>query len=91
LQSRWLNQNGYAIKVIVTIILLIAAVNVEAKMTMNYQANMSRVQDEQFLAGKTSLKAHVPFRKYVLSNDALLQQSGLYWKEYLNKTWLERM
>jgi len=79
------------IKVIATVVLLIAAVNVEAKMTLNYQANMNRVQDEQFLAGKTSLKAHVPFRKYVLSNDALLQQSGLYWKEYLNKTWLERM
>ncbi|WP_057881745.1 hypothetical protein [Companilactobacillus kimchiensis] len=60
-------------------------------MTMNYQANQNRINDEQFLAGKTGLKTHVPFRKYVLSNDALLQQSGLYWQGYLNKTWLERM
>lgn len=60
-------------------------------MTMNYQANMARVQDERFLDSKTSLKTHVPFRKYVLSNDALLQQSGVYWKDYLTKTWWERM
>lgn len=79
------------IKIITAAVLLVAAVNVEAKMTMNYQANLNRVQDEQFLTGKAGLKTHVPFRKYVLSNDALLQQSGSYWQKFLNKTWLERM
>lgn len=79
------------VKIIAAVVLLVCAVNVETKMTMNYQANMQRIQDEQFLAGKTGLKSHVPFRKYVLSNDALLQQSGLYWNEFLHKSWLERM
>lgn len=80
-----------SVKVILAAVLLLCAINVGVKMTMNYQANMARVQDERFLDSKTSLKTHVPFRKYVLSNDALLQQSGVYWKDYLTKTWWERM
>jgi len=78
-------------RLIITLLLIFCTVNIGVKMTMNYQANQNRINDEQFLAGKTGLKTHVPFRKYVLSNDALLQQSGLYWQGYLNKTWLERI
>ncbi len=79
------------IKIITAIILLISAINVQTKMTINYQANLNRVQEESFLSGKSSLRSHVPYRKYVSSNDALLQQSGSYWKKYLKKNWLERL
>jgi len=79
------------VKIVTFAVLLVCAINVGTKMTINYQANMSRVQDEKFLAGQTSLQKHVPYRKYVLSNDALLQQSATYWKEFLNKTWFQRM
>lgn len=79
------------VKILAAVVLLVAALNVGTKMTINYQANIERVQDEQFLAGKTALKKHVPYRKYVLSNDALLQQSAPYWQEFLSKNWIQRL
>jgi len=79
------------IKILAAVILMVSAVNVQTKMTINYQANLNRVQEESFLSGKSSLRSHVPYRKYVSSNDALLQQSGSYWKKYLKKNWLERL
>ena len=90
-----LDQYSYSfrrqIKILTSAVLLICVVTVGTKMTMNYQVNLERVSEESYLAGKTPLRKHVPFRKYVLSNDALLQQSSGYWKEYLAKTWFERM
>lgn len=79
------------VKILTFVLLLLCALNVETKMAINYQANLERVQDEQFIAGKTALKKHVPYRKYVLSNDALLQQSATYWQEFLSKNWLHRL
>ncbi|WP_125589808.1 DUF6056 family protein [Companilactobacillus jidongensis] len=79
------------LKTILAVVLALCAVNVGYKMAANYHANMVRVQDERFLSGQAQLPNHVPYRKYVLSNDALLQQSSTYWKEFLNKSWLQRL
>ncbi|APX73292.1 DUF6056 family protein [Companilactobacillus allii] len=86
--SRYMVKN---LRTVATIVLLLCSINVGYKMVANYQANLIRVQDERFLSGKASLPNHVPYRKYVLSNDALLQQSSTYWKDFLNKSWLERL
>lgn len=76
---------------ILAVVLLVCAVNAGYKMTVNYHANIVRVQNERFLSGQGQLPNHVPYRKYVLSNDALLQQSSTYWKDFLSKSWLQRL
>ncbi|WP_125764831.1 DUF6056 family protein [Companilactobacillus hulinensis] len=89
--SYYANQVIKNFRILATVILLLCSINVGYKMAANYHANLIRVQDERFLSGQASLPNHVPYRKYVLSNDALLQQSSTYWKEFLNKSWLERL
>lgn len=79
------------LRIVLAAILIICSINVGYKMTANYRSNLVRVQNERFLSGQGQLPNHVPYRKYVLSNDALLQQSSTYWQDFLNKSWLQRL
>ncbi|WP_156866620.1 hypothetical protein [Companilactobacillus crustorum] len=51
----------------------------------NSQANLRRVNNISFYTGEKELDKHVPYRKFVWSNDLMNQQNPTYWKEYLKK------
>lgn len=54
-------------------------------MYANNQANLKRVNNIGFYTGKKELTKHVPYQKFVWSNDLMNQQNPTYWKEYLKK------
>lgn len=51
----------------------------------NSQANLRRVNNISFYTGEKELDKHVPYRKFVWSNDLMNRQNPTYWKEYLKK------
>lgn len=54
-------------------------------MSINYEANLSRVDDPEYYDGKVELTKHVPYRKFVWVNDLLNQQVPRYWEYYFDK------
>ena len=53
-------------------------------MFSNHQANLSRVNDPEFLYEDKTLKYKVPYPDYVSQNDELMMQSPVYWHNRLN-------
>lgn len=77
--------NPLSITVILSILLLFLAGNYQLKMYRNYQANLERVNQDSFLYDNKQLTKHVPYRKFVVVNDQLIQQDSTYWRLRLHK------
>lgn len=57
---------------------------VMSMMIANYQTNLKRVDDHDFLRESKTLKQKVPYPNYVALNDMLIMQSPEYWHNRLN-------
>lgn len=53
-------------------------------MIANYQSNMNRVKDPDFLYTAKTLEHKVPYPAFVSQNDELMMQSPVYWDNRLN-------
>lgn len=53
-------------------------------MITNYQSNITRVNNENFLHNNETLEYKVPHSRYVFQNDSLIMQSPTYWDNRLN-------
>lgn len=56
-------------------------------MASNYQVNMQRVNDNEFLYEYKLLKRKVPYSQYVSVDDMKMMQSPIYWRNRLNFKW----
>lgn len=50
----------------------------------NYQSNLNRVKDPDFLYAAKTLKHKVPYPNFISQNDELMMQSPVYWHNRLN-------
>lgn len=51
----------------------------------NFNVNLQRVLETDYIQGKRLLNKHIPNRKFVWSNDRLDQQNVFYWRARLRK------
>lgn len=51
----------------------------------NFNVNLRRVLETDYIQGKRLLNKHIPHRKFVWSNDRLDQQNVFYWRARLKK------
>ena len=51
----------------------------------NFNVNLRRVLETDYIQGKRLLNTHIPHRKFVWSNDRLDQQNVFYWRARLRK------
>ncbi|MBA1433719.1 hypothetical protein [Bombilactobacillus bombi] len=71
---------------IATLAILVAAASYQVIMHANYAVSLERVQNPQYLQGKSGLNKHVPYRKFVWADDVFNQQiAPQYWKARLQK------
>lgn len=71
--------------VLATLVIICAAANYQTIMYTNYMSNLERVQESDYIKGKRLLNKHIPYRKFVWSNDRLDQQNVFYWRARLYK------
>lgn len=79
-----LNKSKF-LNIFVAVCLVVLFANLQTKMVINYQANLKRVDNVEYLSGKKLLTKHVPFRDLVMRNDDLSLQDYTYWKAFLKK------
>lgn len=65
------------------IVVCLSYLVVMTMMLSNYQVNLKRVADDDFLYEEKTLKHKVPYPNYVASNDSLMMQSPMYWHNRL--------
>ncbi|WP_125589900.1 DUF6056 family protein [Companilactobacillus jidongensis] len=84
-----LNWEKYLI-VISSLFISLSAGTYMYKMVINYRANIVRVSEPDFLNSKRTLNKHVTYRKFVYAHDEFPEQSAVYWKDYLNKSFIQK-
>ena len=80
---------GIKLQNILFLLILLATLGIAGRYQMylyeNFNANLQRVLEPDYIQGKRLLNKHIPNRKFVWSKDRLDQQNVFYWRARLKK------